>query len=63
MNSKAASALSFAAWTGSGDLSHSKFCVPGPNGSEPTPQKECQYAIANLKCSFIVLPATTFSGS
>ena len=44
------------------DLSQAKFCVPGPNGSEPCPQNVCQYAIANLKCSFMVLPATTWSG-
>ena len=62
INSKAASALSFALWIGSLDLSHKKFWVADPKGSVPRPQKECQYATANLKWSLRVYPATTRSG-
>ena len=62
MNSNAASALSFAACKGSSETSHGKLCVPEPNGSTPFPQKDCQYATANLKWSLIVLPATILSG-
>src|SRR5690606_9575227 len=63
MNSNAASILSFALSTGFDFSSQGKIWVGAPIGSAPFPQNECQYATANRKCSFSVLPATTLFSS
>src|SRR6185503_16794254 len=63
MNSKAASALSFALSIASDFSFQGNTCVGSPKGSAPLPLKLCQYAQANLKCSFIVLPSTILFSS
>ena len=54
-NSKAASILSLARSSGLKAWSHEKIRVPGPKGSDPVPQKVCQYATAKRKCSLRVI--------